>query len=101
MTHDEHTPPEGTTEAGSAPLVPCPLCGAREGYHLEPSNICRWWNVFCGACGSLVTECRSGPEKTPPDRCAAADAVWNEAGAYAEGLREHAERYRDWMGIRS
>jgi hypothetical protein len=75
-----------------AGLVACPFCGGRKGYTLDNGNTYRWWEVRCGKCGELVTDCRSDHrttfDKPKPARWEAADNAWNSAGAYAERQRE-------------
>lgn len=72
-------------------LRPCPFCGHSDGYYLRDGNTFRWWLVDCKHCGGNVTECRSDQSTTlnatKPERWYAADHEWNEAGAYAAGLR--------------
>ena len=68
-------------------LVLCPLCGENKGYTLAEGSTYRWWSVQCAGCGQEVTEARADyPAETTP-RTTRADDGWNEAGAYAQGLR--------------
>lgn len=82
------------TNLDEAPTVlfACPLCGGDKGYKLAEGESFRRWDVICAACGERVTECRSdmrtsAGEPLPAEWPAAAEC-WNEAGAYANGLRE-------------
>jgi len=83
---------------GLGPLVPCPMCDSRTGYALKDGSTHRWWDVFCVNCGRTVDECASDRRTQLgtdlPDRWPAADAVWNEAGRHAQGLRAEIERLR-------
>lgn len=76
---------------GLDPLVGCPFCGANSGYTLGDGSTFRWWTVLCAGCGAGVAECRSDNrtklDAPKPDKWAAADAAWNEAGAHAHKLR--------------
>ena len=73
-------------------LVPCPLCGANEGYRLSQGSTHRWWLPVCLGCGEQIGECRSDPDlphtALVPDRWGLADAAWNAAGKHAQGLRD-------------
>lgn len=73
-------------------LVACPMCGADKGYTLSEGSTFRWWRVTCSDCGRDVDECRSDGRTRLggilPDRCESADHAWNEAGAYAQKLRD-------------
>jgi hypothetical protein len=92
MMTTESTPGALGSNDQLGPLVPCPLCDSRSGYALKDGSTYRWWDVFCVHCGRTVGECASdrrtqlGTEL--PDRWPAADAVWNEAGAHAQSLRD-------------
>ena len=72
-------------------LVPCPLCGGSKGYTLaKPHCDYKRFEVQCSVCGEPVTDCLAGNRRfddEPPSSSTKADAAWNEAGAYAEGLR--------------
>lgn len=85
-------PAEVRLTDGLGPLVACPLCGADKGYTLAEGSTFRWWSVSCAECGGDVGECRSDMRKhlggVLPDRCDSADEAWNDAGAYAQRLRE-------------
>ena len=76
-------------------LVPCPLCGASDGYTLTEGDTYRWWLVLCRGCGEPVTECRSDRRTTSesvlPEHWPAAEEAWNSAGAYAYALLKRAE----------
>ena len=80
------------------PLVPCPICGRRDGYLLDEGSTFRWWTVNCRSCETTLGECRSDQNSqfgvAPPTRFPAADAQWNAVGAYAEGLRVALEAAR-------
>ncbi len=73
-------------------LVACPMCGADKGYTLSEGSTYRWWRMNCADCGRDVDECRSDNRARLggilPDRCESADHAWNEAGAYAQKLRD-------------
>ena len=77
-------------------LVPCPLCGGASGYTLKNGSTYRWHYAYCASCGEVVAECCAGElrfeEEPPTTRTAEADTAWNEAGAYAEGLRVERDR---------
>jgi hypothetical protein len=68
------------------------MCGADKGYTLVEGSTFRWWRVACADCGRDVDECRSDNRTLLggilPDRCDSADEAWNEAGAYAQKLRD-------------
>lgn len=85
----------GPHERTVGPLLPCPFCGAREGYKLRNGSTYRWWIVACAACGDEIGECRSrGNRQAPADigRDEVADERWNRLAARAESLRaENAE----------
>ena len=70
-------------------LLPCPLCGAQEGYTLIDGGDYKRWSVQCMGCGEVLSECRrtypDGEEETRSDQ---GDAAWNDAGAYAQSLRD-------------
>lgn len=70
-------------------LLPCPLCGAQEGYSLIDGGDYKRWSVQCMGCGEVLSECRrtypDGEEETRSDQ---GDAAWNDAGAYAQSLRD-------------
>ena len=70
-------------------LVPCPLCGGSEGYSLREGVTYRWWDVCCSSCGDQISECRADRRVAlaTTSKHANADAAWNSAGDYAEGLR--------------
>lgn len=76
-------------------LVPCPLCGASDGYALTDGDTYRWWLVLCKGCGEIVASCasdrRTQAGSVLPKRWPAADEAWNSAGAYANDLRLRAE----------
>lgn len=79
-------------------LVHCPLCGADKGYTLADGSSYRWLSVRCDACGQEVSECPNvgTPWNAPkPARNTAADAAWNEAGAYADRMRRLLIWYAD------
>lgn len=79
-------------------LVPCPLCGGASGYTLKNGSTYRWHYAYCASCGEVVAECCAGElrfeEEPPTTRTAEADTAWNEAGAYAEGLRVELDKLR-------
>ena len=75
-------------------LTRCPLCGADSGYTLHEGSSSKWWAIHCPACGEQVSECRSGYVDPPEGRASDADEAWNEAGKYAQGLFDEAERLR-------
>ena len=79
-------------------LVPCPLCGANEGYTLSQGSTHRWWLPVCLGCGEQIGECRSDPtlphNALVPDRWGLADAAWNAAGKHAQGLRDENAKLR-------
>ena len=79
----------------SEALVPCPLCGAQDGYSLAEGDTYRWWEVWCAVCGNSVAECTSDRKITAgsalPGQWPAADRAWNRAGKYAYTLRIRAE----------
>ena len=89
---EEATPREGGLSDGLGQLVPCPLCGANKGYTLGEGSTYRWWRVSCADCGGDLGECRSDGRThfgdTFPERWEGADEAWNEAGAYANRLRQ-------------
>ena len=82
-------------------LVPCPLCGANEGYRLSQGSTHRWWLPVCLGCGEQIGECRSDPDlphtALVPDRWGLADAAWNAAGKHAQGLRDEIAKLRAWL----
>jgi len=100
------------TNMSDKELLPCPLCGKNKGYSLSEGSTYRWWNMTCNGCGRIVDECSSDRRMTTgtplPERCRNADEAWNDAGEYAESLRQQlaqqpsvdvlvdAERYR-WL----
>lgn len=90
------------SDTGSAPddmvLVACPLCGGCAGYTLRPGSTHRWQSVCCASCGQEVTEARSSYPPENALRTASADVAWNDAGAYADKLRQDAERFRILCG---
>lgn len=73
-------------------LVPCPICGADQGYGLSEGSTYRWWIVMCKGCGAEVAECHSDRLTTLgtelPSAWPDADRAWNEAGKHAEDLRQ-------------
>lgn len=76
------------------PLLRCPMCGGSQGYSLSEGSTYRWWDVACMDCGRCIGEC-SSDRRTKlggelPERWPSADEAWNEAAAYAEGLRAYA-----------
>jgi hypothetical protein len=74
-------------------LVPCPLCGADEGYKLYEGSTIRWWSVCCASCEQEISEARkANPEELTP-RTRPADEVWNKAEEYAERMRIGHQRY--------
>lgn len=80
-------------------LVPCPLCGGEDGYALHSGSTYRWYYVHCVSCGEVVAECLAGEhrfdDQPPATRIENADEVWNQAGAYAEGLRVEVKRLKE------
>lgn len=87
----------GPHERTVGPLLPCPFCGAREGYKLRNGSTYRWWIVACAACGDEIGECRSrGNRQAPADigRDEVADEHWNRLAARAESLRAEGEEMK-------
>lgn len=101
-TNKNHPADAGPVDCPVRPLVPCPLCGAADGYRLQEGNTYRWWDVRCGACADLVAECRSDGRtdmgRALPKRWPAADAAWNEAGRYAQQLMQALQEADTIMG---
>jgi phage terminase large subunit GpA-like protein len=85
----------GPVDRDVGPLLPCPCCGASDGYRLTEGTTYRWWHVECAACGQEFGECRSDRRRTPAllTRHRFADEHWNEIAAHADRLR--AERDAD------
>lgn len=87
------------TDMDMPPLLPCPMCGSKDGYTLGTGPTYRWWNMNCNGCGRIVDECASDRrhdfDSKLPDRWPAADEAWNEAGAYAAAeVAKERERIR-------
>ena len=80
----------------NAALVPCPICGGKDGYRVREGSAFRWRSLLCAACGNVVAEARNTaylheiPTESTP-RYSVGDEAWNAAGAYAQGLRELAD----------
>jgi hypothetical protein len=80
-------------------LLPCPFCGNQQGYTLSEGSTYRWWNMTCKGCGRLVDECRSDRRhdagRELPETWPDADESWNDAGEYAEKLRQQLTKPAD------
>lgn len=66
-------------------LVPCPVCGIKEGYFLvhnhdgdEERIEPKFYDICCNNCYAAVAVSKAGEN---------ADEAWNDAGAYAESMR--------------
>jgi hypothetical protein len=78
-------------------LLPCPFCGAEQGYKLRNGSTYRWWIVACASCGDEIGECRSRGNRQAPadiDRDEVADEHWNRLAARADRLRAEVEALR-------
>ena len=84
---------DGPHERTVGPLLPCPCCGASDGYRLAKGSTYRWWSVQCAACGQAFGECASDRRRTPTllNRHRPADEHWNKIAAHADRLRALAE----------
>ena len=67
-------------------LVPCPLCGADNGYSIDFGADANRRALLCWHCGVEVTQVNT--EATDADTRIAADAAWNTSGAHAQGPRD-------------
>ena len=71
-------------------LVPCPLCGAEKGYDLRHQHETGWLSVACAVCRQGITQVSEYIEFST-------DAAWNDAGKYAQGLRDEIAKLRAWL----
>ena len=80
----------------SANLVPCPLCGAQDGYSIGDIDYPSLHPIDCKSCHRPLEffAYQKIPGVEIPAGLPDADAAWNAAGKHAQGLRDEIARLR-------